>query len=83
MKLLKFGADWCRPCQALDAELDKCKAQFDLVRVNVEVDTGAARLHQVRSVPVLILLDDQDREVGRLAGRQTAAAIDRFINDAA
>lgn len=83
VKLLKFEAEWCGPCKALDRELDKCRAEFELVRVNIEEDTGATRLHRVRSVPTLILLDEEDQEIGRLAGKQTAAAIDRWVNDAA
>jgi thioredoxin len=81
MKLLKFSADWCGPCKALDRELDKLP-DLDVIRVDVDKDTGATRLHQIRSVPVLILLDENDKEIGRLAGRQTAAAIERFVNEA-
>jgi len=83
MKLLKFEAEWCGPCRALDRELDKCRNPAELVRVNIEEDVGVTRMHNVRAVPTLVLLDDEDQEVGRLVGRQTAAAIDKFVNDAA
>jgi thioredoxin-like negative regulator of GroEL len=83
MKLLKFEAEWCGPCSAMDRELDKCNSEFTLVRVNIEKDTGVTRLYNVRAVPTLILLDDNDIELARLAGRQNAASIDRFVNDAA
>lgn len=83
MKLLKFEAEWCGPCKAVDRELEKCRHGAELVRINIEEDTSATQLHRVRSVPTMILLNDQDEEIGRLAGRQTAAAIDKFVNDAA
>lgn len=81
IKVLKFEADWCGPCAAMDKELDKCRTDFELVRVNIETDTGATRLHRIRSVPTLIILKD-DVEIGRLNGRQTAAKLDKFIREA-
>ena len=82
MKLLKFEAEWCGPCRALDKELDKLREEVELVRVNIEEDHGVARLHNIRAVPTLVLLKD-DVEIGRLSGRNTAAKIDEFIRDAA
>ncbi|MCG7628974.1 thioredoxin family protein [Epibacterium sp. MM17-32] len=82
MKLLKFEAEWCGPCKALDKELDKLREEVELVRINIEEDHGVARLHNIRAVPTMVLLKD-DVEIGRLSGRHTAAQIDRFIRDAA
>lgn len=78
MKILKFSADWCSPCKALDAELEKCQEEFELVRCDIDEDIGAVRLHAVRSIPTLIFLKD-NLEVARLTGKQTARSIDLTI----
>lgn len=81
IKVLKFEAEWCAPCKALDRELENCKSEMKLVRVDADQDQGAVSIHHVNSVPTLIFLGRADQELGRLVGRQTARSIDRMIAD--
>jgi len=80
VKIIKFEASWCGPCFDMDRTLDKCRSDFELVRVDIEEEPGITQLHRVRSVPTLVVLDDDEREVARLAGRQRASAIDKVVN---
>ena len=70
MKLLKFYAEWCGPCkmqsQIIKNASDKIKTPIE----NVDIDNNIMMSveYQVRSVPTLVLLDDNGVEVKRQTG---------------
>lgn len=77
MRLLKFEAPWCGPCQFVERELSKLSLEIEIVRV--DVDTGSAKLYNVRSIPTLILVDDTGKELKRLHGKVNAAEIKKML----
>jgi len=69
--LKDFYADWCGPCKTQDPILEELKddwgERFQLERVNVDEDQSTANEYQVRSLPTLIVENDdgvQERFVG-------------------
>jgi len=70
MKLLKFYATWCAPCKGLSTVIDALKDQIDTVieDVNIEDNIELAQKYAVRSVPTLVLVDDNGEEVKRVTG---------------
>lgn len=57
MKLLKFSADWCGPCE----QQSKLLEDFDAVPVEeIDVDKNQQRANEysVRSLPTMVLLND-------------------------
>jgi thioredoxin 1 len=69
--LMDFYADWCGPCKTQDPILEELEDdwddRFDLERVNVDEDQATANEYQVRSLPTLIVENDdgvQERFVG-------------------
>jgi thioredoxin 1 len=69
--LMDFYADWCGPCKTQDPILEEIKEEwedrFDLERINVDEDQSTANEYQVRSLPTLIVENDdgvQERFVG-------------------
>jgi thioredoxin 1 len=69
--LMDFYADWCGPCKTQDPILEELKEdwedRFELERVNVDEDQATANEYQVRSLPTLIVENDdgvQERFVG-------------------
>lgn len=80
--LLKFHAPWCKPCKAMAPVVDAIVPEFDnleLKDVDVDVDPDTAVEHEVRSVPMLILLKNGEK-VGSLIGLSTAEEIKEFIS---
>jgi len=71
VKLMDFHADWCGPCKTQDPILDDIKSdwgeKFDLVKVNVDEEQDVANEYQVRSLPTLIVEND-DGVVERFVG---------------
>lgn len=67
MKVVKYYADWCGPCKAMTPELARFVSDnnIELEEVNIEVDSQAAQAASIRSIPTLVVLDDDGAEVAR------------------
>lgn len=86
-------ADWCGPCQAFKrgALADESVASFisdntetayiDLTSGDDPEAAEAARLLGVRSIPALVLIDD-NREVARLEGSRAKSQLMTWLRDA-
>ena len=71
VRLLDFHADWCGPCKTQDPILEELSEEwgdrFELVKVDVDEQQDVANEYQVRSLPTLIVENDEgivDRFVG-------------------
>ncbi|MFB6206336.1 MAG: thioredoxin family protein [Haloglomus sp.] len=71
VSLKDFHADWCGPCKTQDPILDELKDdwgdRFQLEKVNVDEEQDVANEYQVRSLPTLIIEND-DGIVERFVG---------------
>ena len=70
MKVLKFYADWCGPCKALTEVIKKAgdKITIPVENVNIDENIMLAQQFSIRSVPVMILVDDNENELKRQVG---------------
>ena len=64
-KLVKFEKDGCNPCNMVSAWLDERNIEYE--KVNAFNDPMKAAQAKVRSVPTLILMED-DVEIARTVG---------------
>lgn len=66
-----FYADWCGPCKTQDPILEELKDdfgdRFELEKVNVDEKQDVANEYQVRSLPTIIVEND-DGVVERFVG---------------
>lgn len=70
VRLKDFYADWCGPCKTQDPILDDLEADYgDVVfeKVDVDQEQDIANQYQVRSLPTLIVEND-DGVVDRFVG---------------
>jgi len=68
--LKDFYADWCGPCKTQDPILDDLAADWEDVefeKINVDEEQDVANEYQVRSLPTLIVEND-DGVVERFVG---------------
>ncbi len=74
MKLLKFSAAWCGPCKQLQAHLEKLLPEdfpdIELVDMDITDDKAMATAWGVKSVPVLMVLDEMGEVNRALVGYQ-------------
>jgi thioredoxin 1 len=82
VRLLDFHADWCGPCKTQDPILEEIQEDlgdaFELQKVNVDEEQDVANQYQVRSLPTLIIENDEgvvDRFVGVTQREDIEAAL--------
>lgn len=69
MKLLFFHSSWCGPCKALTPIVEELKSTYDIWDIDVdEAEDTALVKYKIRSIPVLILEDDQGKELWKHVG---------------
>ena len=84
MKLIKIGAAWCGPCNAMDKQLEGFDA-CEFVKYDVDnSDDETLKVideYKIRSVPVMILLDDDNNIIKRWNGTTSRAQIEEEIKN--
>lgn len=70
MKVLKFYATWCEPCKMLSRIIEDAgdKITVPIQNINIEEDMDTALEYGIRSVPVMVLVDEQGQEIKRQVG---------------
>lgn len=68
MKILKFYAEWCGPCKVVGQNLKNANLPIPITEVDVEDNDDLVLQYGVRSVPVVILVDDNGNEIRRWVG---------------
>ena len=82
--LKDFHADWCGPCKTQDPILDELEEDYpkvDFEKVNVDEQQEVANEYQVRSLPTLVVEDD-DGVVERFVGVTQRDALETAISQA-
>ena len=81
MKVLKFYADWCGPCKGLSMVIkgagDKITVPIDEVNIDNELMTSVE--YGVRSVPTMILIDENCTELKRMVGAMNEEQLLDFL----
>jgi len=82
--LKDFYADWCGPCKTQDPILDDLAEEWEQVsfeKVNVDEEQDVANEYQVRSLPTLIIEND-DGVVDRFVGVTQREDIEAALSEA-
>jgi len=81
--LKDFHADWCEPCKQQDPIIEEIKTEwgdrFELERVDVDEAQDVANEYRVRSLPTLIVENDDgvvERFVGLTQREEIEAALE-------
>jgi thioredoxin 1 len=81
IKITKFYADWCPPCQEMKPEYEKMKTIYQYIEfdeVDVDRNKAAAAAHHVTGIPVVIKQKD-GMEIERQPGYMSRNDLVRFI----
>ena len=82
MKVLKFYASWCGPCKGLTMTINGIKDQLNLPIEEVDIDenTELAVKMNIRSVPTMVVVDDEGMPLRQKVGMASASEIVEFVN---
>lgn len=70
MKVFKFYAEWCGPCKVQTQIIKTAgdKVTTEIVDVNIDENIALATEFQVRGVPTMVMVDDNEKELKRHVG---------------
>jgi putative thioredoxin len=82
--VVDFWAEWCGPCHALAPVLESAIAErdgaVDLVKVDVDANTGLAQQFGVSGIPAVKAFRD-GRIVKEFVGAQSPTSVSAFLDD--
>ncbi len=81
MKLLKFSAEWCRPCAALTKTLEGVELPVPLETMDIDEHQVLARTYGVRGVPTVILVNATGKAIKRFSGLKSKGEIEAWLGD--
>ena len=66
MKILKFSLPTCKPCVTLSEQMkDLDLSNFEIQEINPKENKELGDKYNIRNVPTLVILDDQENEIER------------------
>ena len=81
MKLIKFSAGWCGPCKQQANEFKENLIKVPIENIDIDEDSdGLATKFNVRSIPTMILMDDNNQEIHRWVGVTKSEVINSYID---
>lgn len=75
MKLLKLGAPWCSSCVVQEALLKHLNVSDKFEYIDIDKDMETPLKYNVRSIPQLLAIDENDNVVSYIAGKATKEQI--------
>ncbi len=81
LKIIKFEADWCGPCQQMKpafAAVSKSESGVAFQTVDVDKQGALAEQYKVNGLPTVVAVKN-GRVVGRLVGLQNEAKLKSFV----
>ena len=79
-RILRFTASWCNPCKMLAKNLESVNTNIPIEVVDIDVHNEIAMDYGIRSVPTLVMLDE-NTEVKRMVGVQSLKQLEDWINE--
>ncbi len=82
MKLIVISAIWCPACLIMSKRIKEILAQYpqwSIVKLDLDMDEDEAnRYHPGKTLPVFIVLDENEKEIRRVVGELSK---DRLIKE--
>jgi thioredoxin 1 len=80
-KVLRFTATWCQPCKALAKIIEDINTTVPIEVIDIDENQELAVKYNIRGVPTLIMLDENNKEVKRMMGTKAKNLLEEFLND--
>lgn len=84
MKVLKFGAIWCKECMVMRPMWEDIESKIPELKTEYfDADTDPEKLkeYNVTDIPVFIFLDKEGKEFMRLEGAQNQEELEKIVKE--
>ena len=81
MEIIKLYADWCFPCKQMTSILSGVETKIPLREVNIDHNKDVALKYGVRSIPTMIIVDEDGNEIRRINGSHNRDSIIEFLGE--
>ncbi len=85
MRIIRINAVWCPGClvqKPIYKEIEKNYPQYNIESYDYDMDEDIIEKYNVGDkLPVLMILDENDKEVKRLVGEKTKEEILKFLGE--
>lgn len=79
-QILFFHADWCSQCKLLQKEL-KDFNYIPILEIDADENEGLCEMYNIKSLPVIVLLNEVNKEVNKHVGFISKENLIDFIKD--
>lgn len=83
MKILKFNAIWCSGCLVMKKTMKEIEEMYPDIKIesyDYDIDTDLVNQWEIGEIiPVLIFVDENEKEISRLIGEKTKKEIIKEI----
>lgn len=82
MRILEFWAPWCGPCKISKAAIASLRSSrnVNIEEVNADENQELVAKYGIKSLPTMIVLDDQGEVVNRHAGAMSTVQMIDFLS---
>lgn len=81
MRLIKLYSNSCGPCKVLENNLKQANIEHENVLVASDKGEELAEKYNVRNIPTLLLLDDNDNLIKKFTGILTPDKLKEFCQE--
>lgn len=81
MTVIKFGAPWCSPCKQLDHIIESIGFSDKIQKIDIDAEPEKAKDFGIRSIPTLIKIDSDGKEVSRRTGACSKEQFLEFVGN--
>lgn len=79
-KLLYFSAPCCGPCKMFSPLMEIIGQELPVEKIDVDADPETAKQYNIASIPAVVLLDEDSKEMDRFIGVKSKHTIVEFYN---
>ena len=83
MKVLKFNAIWCSACLVMKKifkHVENMHPELEFITYDYDNDEDMVEKYNIgTTIPVLVFVDENEQEVGRIVGEKSYDEIEEYI----
>ncbi len=84
MKIIRISAIWCPSCLVMRPRFEEIEKRFPNIEskvYDIDFDEEAQKYNVGNILPVFIIFDNDDNELGRLIGEQKTEVLIKMVED--